>query len=69
MSYVHDRMTREEAARYLGVQPRTLEIWATTGRYNLPYIRVGRRVQYSKSDLDRFLQAKKIYPAGADKQK
>ena len=66
MSDSDDRMTREEAARYLGIQPRTLEIWATTGRYNLPYIKVGRHVQYCKSDLDRFLEAKKIYPAGID---
>lgn len=41
---------------YLGVQVATLCNWATTKRYDLPYIKVGRLVRYYRSDLDRFLR-------------
>ena len=52
------RLSRDDAANYLGVKPTTLEIWATTGRYNLPYIKVGRLVQYRKSHLDAWLESR-----------
>ena len=48
-------MSRKEAAAYLGLAEQTLAIWKTTGRYNLPVIKVGRLVKYRKSDLDRFI--------------
>jgi hypothetical protein len=44
------------AAPYIGVQAGTLEIWRSTGRVGLPYIKVGRLVKYRQSDLDAFLQ-------------
>jgi len=50
-----DRMSRSEAAAYIGVAPQTLAVWASTGRYSLPYVRVGRKVFYRLSDLDRWL--------------
>ncbi|RKT47490.1 helix-turn-helix domain-containing protein [Thiocapsa rosea] len=46
---------RKDAALYLGVVPGTLECWASTGRYNLPFLRIGRRVKYRKSDLDAWI--------------
>jgi excisionase family DNA binding protein len=48
--------SRPEAAAYLGVSPGTLEVWASTGRWNLPYIRVGSRAKYRRSDLDAWLE-------------
>jgi excisionase family DNA binding protein len=48
-------MSRHEAAEYLGVKPQTLAIWATTKRYNLPYIKVGRLAKYRQEDLDEFI--------------
>ena len=50
-------MSRIEAANYLDVQPQTLAVWASTKRYNLPYIKVGRSVKYSKAALDQFIQS------------
>ena len=50
-------MSRVEAAKYLDLQPQTLAVWASTKRYNLPYIKVGRSVKYSKTALDQFIQA------------
>lgn len=53
-------LTRPEAAEYLGVKPQTLAIWATTKRYSLPMIKVGRLVKYRRSDLDRFLRERTV---------
>ncbi len=43
------------AAEYLGVSADTLAVWRCTGRYNIPFIKVGRLVKYRKSALDAFL--------------
>lgn len=52
----NDRLlSPEEAAGYLGVVENTLSVWRSTGRYNLPYIKVGRLVRYRLSDLQAFL--------------
>ena len=39
------------ASRVLGVKVSTLTNWRTTGRYALPYIKVGRLVRYRVADL------------------
>lgn len=48
-------VSREEAAKILGVKPGTLSVWASTKKYPLKYIKVGSKVRYKKSDLDEFL--------------
>ncbi|QSA97122.1 helix-turn-helix domain-containing protein [Methylococcus sp. EFPC2] len=48
-------MDRPEAAKYLGLSEQTLASWACTGRHSLPFVRLGRRVKYRKSDLDAYL--------------
>jgi excisionase family DNA binding protein len=48
-------LTRDEAAAYLGVKTQTLALWASTGRYALPFVKVGRLSKYRQSDLDDFL--------------
>ena len=45
------------AAEYIGVKPGTLQVWRSTKRYPLPYLKVGRLVRYRQSDLDAFLKA------------
>jgi len=50
----------EPAASYLGIKGHTLEVWRCTGRYNLPFLRVGRRVKYRRADLDRFLESRTV---------
>ena len=49
-------LTRKEAAEFLGLAPQTLAVWASTRRYDLPYIRVGRAVRYRFSALSAFLE-------------
>lgn len=48
-------LSRIEAAEYLGVKKNTLDVWASTGRYNLRYIKIGSSAKYRKEDLDDFI--------------
>ncbi len=57
-------LTRQEAAEYLGVKPQTLSVWAVTGRYELPYVKVGRLVKYRREDLDAFLESRRVTHGG-----
>ncbi|MCK7578398.1 MAG: helix-turn-helix domain-containing protein [Chromatiales bacterium] len=53
------RLTRTQAAEYLGIKPKTLAVWASTGRYALPFLKVGRLAFYELDDLDAFIAARK----------
>lgn len=48
-------LDEREAAVVLGVKASTLAVWRSTGRYNLPYMKVGRLIRYRVSDLADFL--------------
>jgi hypothetical protein len=47
-------LSRKAAAEY-GVTEQTFAIWKCTGRYNLPFVKVGRVVKYRRSDLNDFI--------------
>lgn len=49
------QLTDKQAAAAVGVKPSTLAVWRCTGRYNLPFLKVGRLVRYRVSDLADFL--------------
>ena len=49
-------LSRQEAAEYLGISKQTLAIWNCTGRYKVPFIKIGRLVKYRQSDLDAFIE-------------
>ena len=53
-------LNRSEAAKLLGVKENTLAVWASSKRYKLPYVKVGRLVRYRKSDVIRFLQQRTV---------
>ena len=55
-----DLLDRDEAATYLGISPRTLAVWAATGRYSLKFVRIGRRVKYRRADLDAFIASRTV---------
>ena len=55
-------LSRVEAARFLGVSKGTLEVWACTGRYALPIVKVGRLAKYRLSDLQAFIAQRTICP-------
>jgi len=51
-------LKEQEAAHYLDIMPGTLSVWRCTGRYDLPYIKVGRRVKYRVSDILAFIESR-----------
>ncbi len=51
-------LDERQAAEHLTVSPGTLSVWRSTGRYNLPFVKVGRMVRYRLSDLDTWLNAR-----------
>ncbi len=62
--WLQDRMSRKEAAAYLGLDnPDTLAVWASTKRYDLPYTKIGRRCLYRRSDLDAFIERRTVRQA------
>lgn len=53
-------VTPENAAKALCTTTRTLAIWRSTGRYNLPYFKAGRMVRYRIADIVKF-KASRMY--------
>lgn len=44
-----------DAGAVLDASPGTLSVWRSTGRYNLPFVKIGRKVRYRAGDLRAFL--------------
>lgn len=61
---VLDRFTRKEAAEYIGVKAQTLGLWAISGKYGLPFVKVGRKVYYRRDDLDAWLRSRTVTHTG-----
>ena len=55
-----DRMTRSQAAAYIGLSPATLATDATRKQLGIPFYRLGNRVFYRKSDLDVWLETRRV---------
>jgi excisionase family DNA binding protein len=53
-----DLVDEREAAEILDVSPGTLSVWRSTGRYALPFVKVGRKVRYSRSGLNAWLESR-----------
>ncbi len=51
-------LDEKQAAAKLGITPGTLSVWRSTGRYALPFIKVGRNVRYRSGDLDLWLASR-----------
>ncbi len=52
------RMTREDAARYLGLKPKTLAMWSIEGK-GPQSVKVGGRRFYFQEILDAFIRGEK----------
>ena len=49
-------ITPGEAASILGISPGTMMVWRSTGRWNLPFVKVGSRVMYNPDDIQAFIE-------------
>lgn len=56
---MHKLITPSAASEILGVTTGTLSVWRSTGRYDLPFHKVGGRVFYRKKDLKKWLKTRK----------
>lgn len=48
-------INQQQAADLLGLKPGTLSVWRCTGRYDLPFTKMGRHIRYSVRDIARFI--------------
>lgn len=55
----------EEAAAMLGVTVGTLQVWRSTNRYPLKYVKAGRLVRYRLEDIQLFIESRLVSPAEA----
>ena len=54
-----DLLRPEQAGAFLGgITSATLANWRITGRYKLPFVKVGRLVRYRRQDLEEFLKSR-----------
>jgi predicted site-specific integrase-resolvase len=61
-------LSAARAAEILNTSPQTLANWRNTGRYPLPYVKVGRLVRYHHSDLQAFIKARTVDSYMGDSQ-
>lgn len=51
-------LDEKQAAAFLTLSPGTLSVWRSTGRYKIPFIKIGARVRYKRTDLDAWLDSR-----------
>jgi hypothetical protein len=55
---------RPQAAQILGITEGTLSVWASVGRYNLKFTKIGRRAKYRAGDLREFIAKRTVTHTG-----
>lgn len=55
-----DLFNNEEAAEFIGVKPQTLAVWRMSGKYSLPYTKVGKLIRYRRKDLEAWLESRSV---------
>lgn len=48
------------AAKILDTTPGTLQVWRSTKRYPLAYVKIGRNVRYRQSAIEAFLRSRTV---------
>ena len=54
----HDLLNEKAAAEFLDCAPGSLSVWRSTGRYSIPFIKIGSKVRYKRSDLEAWLESR-----------
>lgn len=55
---IAELVDESEAAKILDTSPGTLSVWRCTGRYALPFVKIGRKVRYRRSDLAAWIESR-----------
>lgn len=45
------------AGQLLGIQPKTLQKWRSTGENNIPFVKIGRHVRYRTTELRKYIES------------
>ena len=53
-----DRLTPNQVAQILGVTTGTLAVWRCTKRYQLPFVKIGRKIFYRSEDVNAFIKSR-----------
>jgi hypothetical protein len=56
----NEYLSRREAAAFLGVAPATLAQWYSRRQFKVPFYRIGRRVWYKMTDLQKFIESRVV---------
>lgn len=54
----NDLLSESEAAEFLQVATGTLSVWRSTGRYVLPFVKIGSKIRYRRADLQTWLESR-----------
>lgn len=55
---MRDLLSETQAADLLQVSPGTLSVWRSTGRYALPFVKIGSRVRYRRGALQDWVDSR-----------
>ncbi len=53
-------LSTPEVAAMLDVTPQTLEVWRSTKRYRLEFVKIGSKVRYRKSAVLQFIESRTV---------
>jgi predicted site-specific integrase-resolvase len=53
-------LDQTEAAKSLGISPKTLQKWRSTGQVSIPFVRIGKCVRYNPADIENFKAANTV---------
>lgn len=53
-------LNETQVAELLGVRPSTLQVWRSTRRYQLAFVKVGRSVRYRESAVQAFIDSRTV---------
>lgn len=60
---MEERLNSDQAAEMIGIQPKTLADWRSSGRAAQPkYLKIGNRVWYRKRDVEAWIEAQVVDP-------
>lgn len=64
LPHVPVNLTPEQTSKILNTSINTLSVWRSTGRYNLSYTKVSRRIAYPLSGVAEFLLKRTVNHTG-----
>lgn len=53
-----NRLNPAQVAQTLGVTIGTLAVWRCTKRYQLPFVKIGRKIFYRSEDVNAFVESR-----------